>query len=292
MILPDVLTVIYERLLQDRRLLLDYQLQPIVTLTNHASNIFIDDNYDPFELASKFRQFSRNVNGLKLFKIKNKMEFSTDLSSFILNKFVVAFDEVLLDWSIVKYPILDHYQAFQNFSNRCDVIIDQILNKSQSISIDDNSLNMITINLRRRTVCNNVKELICKDQHGRNIIGFDRFLKLFPMLENFEYRTISMDDKNFFSTFKDYLYSDDSKHLKIFKAHFKDSFLSDNELKSAMDYLFQVIVNIDVPTIELIFMLQCKASFLNPFTCKDFYSKFKSQDLFHFDITYKKKYAY
>eukprot|EP00347_Sterkiella_histriomuscorum_P006510 403352492 len=193
MILPDILTVIQKRLLQDCRLQVDFKLQPEVILKNHVT-------------------------------IKSNRSARAE--------------------------------------NRD--IVELIFKRSQSLKIDSRTYNNITMP-RRFSSHKNVKKLIIvdHDSFGQEI---NQLIKVFPKLDLLDIGSITMDDdQDFFDCFGIFFRGNARKQIKCFKANIQNMFLFEEELKLAMDHIFQVVAGIDIPMIELTVETDCKVGFMNQF---------------------------
>eukprot|EP00347_Sterkiella_histriomuscorum_P000086 403377239 len=100
----------------------------------------------------------------------------------------------------------------------------------------------------------------------------------FPRIQNLIVDMIKMEEGQFFRVFEKYLKSDDSQHLVIFKSKFLFELnnLDISAKRDAMDYLFEIIVDINVPIIKLTFNLACNVGFINPLMDSSFFTKFQS----------------
>eukprot|EP00347_Sterkiella_histriomuscorum_P001612 403371364 len=253
MILPDILTVIQEKLLDDHRQLTDLNLRPKVELNNASSEIFLEDNFDQFELAKKFNQFSRYSQDFKLFTIKNSMNFLSEEGRIIQYNFLAALENLILDRSIIP----NYFGEAIDRSNMTLDIIDLMLKRSKSIYIGSDTYSVVP--LSRRSVYNNVKILQIDDDVSYKG-GVQKFLMQFPKVQILEVCSLMIEvENNFFAKFENVLKSNMLRHLKHFKIYIRDYF-NDCDLKSRqnLDYLFQIIVDIEGPTLELEIKLDCK----------------------------------
>eukprot|EP00347_Sterkiella_histriomuscorum_P012137 403369755 len=269
MILPDILTVIQEKLLDDQRQLTDLNLRPKVVLNNASSEIFLEDNFDQFELAKKFNQFSRYSQDFKLFSIKNTMHFLSDEGRIIQYNFLAALENLIIDRSIIPNYFGERIEP----SNMTLDIIDLMFKRSEYLYIGSDTYSIVP--LSRRSVYNNVKKLLIDDDISYKG-GIKQFLMQFPQVEILEVGQLIIDiQKNFFARFENVLKSNMLKHLKHFKISMMD--FNDCVLKSRknLDYLFQIIVDIEGPTLELEIKFSCMAAgFLDPNLDPTFYSIF------------------
>eukprot|EP00347_Sterkiella_histriomuscorum_P004457 403360390 len=128
-------------------------------------------------------------------------------------------------------------------------IIDFILKKAEFLIIDADTYNIIPI--RRRDIYKNVKKLQIgcpKDYQGE----IQQLLVQFPNLESLEVKWIFMFSKSFFTSFEYYFKSSSSQHLKNFKTCFIGiSHDQDIKTRIGLSYLFKVIVDIEVPKVQL-----------------------------------------
>eukprot|EP00347_Sterkiella_histriomuscorum_P018834 403343995 len=245
MILPDILTVIQQKLLEDRRLLVDLKIKPQVILTNHVKSIFIENEFDQFELNHKLQQFSRCIQDIKLFEIFCKMKFKNDDSKRIIYEFLISFEDVLLDQSIARGGYRGKYANID--------ILELIFKRSQALIIDSFTLNYLTIKRQNGPDLKNVKKLVFKEFCSQNS-DLNQLVKVFPLLESLDVGEIYADDDDFFDEIKSFFQNNILEHLKFFKAFCYKS------TDSA----------IEVPTMEIKIVADlCKASeflssFLNP----------------------------
>eukprot|EP00347_Sterkiella_histriomuscorum_P013923 403362839 len=263
MMLPEILIVIQERLFADPRLTTDYEIWTIVVLRNNQSKVSIDNGFDSFLLTHKFQQLQRLISRQQEFKINNYMDFSTQKSRIIVYNFLMAFENLSIDWSM-----LSNDTSIQSTDMNLD-ILDQIFKKTKMMHLDSNTYNIIPIGHKK--VYTNVEQLRIVDNESY-IGGINQMLELFPNLEKLEVQSICLMHDNFFAGFEQYFKSNFSKNLKSFKADLSTYSLLQ---KSTLTKLFQVIVEIDVPVVQLTFEIsRCKANFLDPDVDPTYYEIF------------------
>eukprot|EP00347_Sterkiella_histriomuscorum_P009076 403342610 len=266
MILPDMLTVIQEKLLQDRRLLIDFGLMPTVSLTNHVNEIFLDDAFDSFELANKFSSLSRVTRDIKLFTILNKMDFSCELSRRIVSEFALSLDDIQLDQTILVASC-----ALQ--TNIIKDVLDQLIQKSENLYIDSDTVDHLN-SINSRSMYTNVKKL--------NIFGVDKqkesicqLLMQFPQIETLDIQNMYVFDSTFFDGFKQYFRNNDTTHLKNLKFDFWQFFvIHDQDTISGLYQLFQVIAGIQAPQIDIKYKVSCNGTFPNQILSSDIFQLF------------------
>eukprot|EP00347_Sterkiella_histriomuscorum_P001511 403371751 len=249
MILPDILTVIQQRLLQDRTLLVDLGIIPQVILQNQVRSIFIENEFDSFELANKFKQYSRFSQDIKLFEVISKMASKTELGTRILRELMIGAEDFLLDESIV-------YAGNQGMFQSID-ILDLIFKRTQALIIDSTTLKHITMQKEHGSGHKNVKKLtILELCYYEDKIY--QLAKIFPQLEYLYVTEICMENENFFGSIKILLKDNTLEHLKSFKVNLQYSDES-SSIISELDYLFPIVVGIQVPKIKLRITVQnCK----------------------------------
>eukprot|EP00347_Sterkiella_histriomuscorum_P003266 403364951 len=137
MLLPEILCLIQSKQLQDRRLFNDSKLWTVVILKNVVNSTFIEDGFDQFEIANRFKQFKRQADIFKMIKIRNEMAFSNDRSRSIKYQYLIASENIQLDYSILKSPL-----SLES-SNMNLNIIDLILKKTVNLQLDSNTYNII-----------------------------------------------------------------------------------------------------------------------------------------------------
>eukprot|EP00347_Sterkiella_histriomuscorum_P006305 403353273 len=241
MMLPDILTVIYERIFADPRLSRDFKVWTSVTLKNNQSKVSIDNGFDPFLLTDKFKQLKRLISKKIRFKIYNFMDFQSQKSSYIVYNFLMALENLSIDWSM-----LDNSRTVKSTDMNLD-ILDQIFKKSRKLSLDYYTYNIIP--LSHKKVYTNVEMLRITDS-DRYLGGINQMLEFFPNLEKLQVQSNAMYTDNFFNCYEQYFKSNASNNLKSFKA---DLYSYTLPLKSTLERFLQVIVEIDVPLVQLTF---------------------------------------
>eukprot|EP00347_Sterkiella_histriomuscorum_P007935 403347001 len=267
MVLPDILSVIQEKLLEDRRLLVEFNYRPQVILKNNLGRIFVEDEFDQFELANKFNQLSSKCQDLQLFRISNWMDIQREDSSRILFNFLLAFENNLLDSSI-----LFTYDKKIEISDMNQTIIDLAIEKSRSLKINYWAYELVAST--RKSVNSTVKNLEIYYQYNpaRMKIRQIQLVKQFSQLEILDVSEISMEESDFFVGYVEYFKSDFSKNLKCFKAKFVMCYVED--CRSRMQTLFNGIIGIEVPTMILEFANYCKAGLMDQQLDPAFYDIF------------------
>eukprot|EP00347_Sterkiella_histriomuscorum_P008013 403346699 len=267
MMVPEILCVIQEKLLHDRRLLVDYDMKPKVVLRNKLMKYYAQECFDQFELANKFKSFSKMAQDLKLFNLHYEMEFKKIQRSQIAFNFLLAAENIQFD----KSTLYCQYEKVDETDINLD-IIELTLKKSVSLNIDYGTYNIIPQS--RRIVHINIKELIIQDPDSFNCPIPQLFMQ-FPSLETLKIQGLPSKDKNFVKKLQVYFKS--AKHLKSFNAQF-DYCCEQKQLRKKLIDLFKEVIDIEVPFIQLKFgTIFCKAGFLHPDIDSEFYQIFPSQ---------------
>eukprot|EP00347_Sterkiella_histriomuscorum_P003048 403365791 len=178
MILPDILTLIQQSLLDDRRLLVDLKMKPQVILRNHVTRIYIDNEFDRFELANKLKQFSRCIQDIKLFDIVSEMKFKTNQSKRILYEFLISSKDFLLDSSITQGIYRENCPNIK--------VLELILKRSKAVFIDTSTLYFITMKRNSLSAYKNVKKLTIVHPHYQCDGDLNKLKMIFPQLESMD----------------------------------------------------------------------------------------------------------
>eukprot|EP00347_Sterkiella_histriomuscorum_P005207 403357485 len=263
MMLPDLLNVIHDRLLEDRQLQV---YKPIVILQNQLSTNYLEDGFDQAKLENKFNYFFKKVEEVKLFKIQCNMGFLTEMSRCIFYNFLISLNGNLLDLSILQSDWVKREE--ENFE-----VIDLIFLRSHSLYLDPKTFNIIPG--YRRCVYTNVKKLQI-DEIDKFCGGLYQLAMQFPDLEILDVGLIFIDPYIFFSRFEFVFNQNMLRNLKCFKAELRNlENYSLIQIRKMLVYLFQKIVNIEVPKIKLLIKVDCiNAGFINPSLDLSFYNIF------------------
>eukprot|EP00347_Sterkiella_histriomuscorum_P018358 403345810 len=249
MLLPQILEIIQERLLTDRRLLLVYKIRPKVTITNNLEGPQNHDGYDRFTLAEQFKCFSKQIDDQLMFDIFNKMKYECQFE--IIYEFMQALDGISITHSMIE------------FSRSIDKYLDLALivfQKSHKVKIATSTYEMLNYQ-RRGFLITSTQQLEIENSDNHYFV-FTQLLKQFPLLQQLTLDLLEFEQSTLFSQFKDLFRIPTPMQLQFFKAHIiilafcdSDQFLHD---------FFQLIADIEIPTIILKMEFHCKREILKP----------------------------
>eukprot|EP00347_Sterkiella_histriomuscorum_P016100 403354495 len=274
--LPDLLTVIYEKFFIDRRLIQNFGFIPEIILKNHVQEgIFFDNDFDQFELARKFKLFSAisDEQRLKFAYLTNEMVFRNDYSNCIIDNLFNSLEDNVVCCSVVR---ISKYCSINNFNIG---ILDKIFKRSEYLTLDFNTQKQLKQS-RNAAIYPKVFKLIIEDEY-ENHNNIEHLLRKFPNLRDLYISKLFLDEYTFFDKFERYFRHDDSQNVQEFRAklYFRPTTSQDqlfrgnfNDMMNDLNYLFLIIVGMDVPRIKLEITIFCNTSFLEPKQNQGFFS--------------------